>query len=140
MENKTADFFTVKTSPLFSTNYSKIKKQALLIIKDIESRTKRRPYIRSRYFHNQKVFTNLFLSHLFKKNYADRKRRLKFLPCAIELIEKSTIQPDIRRERITHDNLYRFYGKTKGNLKFAVQIKESSRNNKYLISVFPIKR
>lgn len=130
-------FFLVKSPPLYSTSYGRIKKQAFNFLKIINSKTKRRPYIKSKYFSNQKVFTNLFLNHLFKKNYADRKRRLKFLPCAIELIQETTFEPDIRKDFRARIKYYRFYGRIKENKKFVVQIKETSRGSKYFISVFP---
>lgn len=138
MKHPSINYFLVKTPPLYGNHYGRIKKQALATLKVIESKTKRRPYIRSKYFAKQKIFTNLFLSHLFDKNTVDRKRRLRFLPCAIELIEKSTYYPEINQNQNKKEQLYRFYGRTKDKQKFAIQIKETSRKNKYFMSVFPI--
>ncbi len=137
MKHPSIDYFPVKTPPLYGNHYGRIKKQAFTILRRIESKTKRRPYIRSKYFANQKIFTNLFLSHLFDKSIIDRKRRLRFLPCAVELIEKSTCCPVINQNQNKKEQLYRFYGRTKDKQNFAVQVKENSRENKYFMSVFP---
>lgn len=62
---------------------------------------------------------------------------MKFYKCALELLKKSKLEPDVVYEK--GDILYRFYGVTKNNEKFIVQIKKSSGENKYLMSVFPHK-
>ena len=64
---------------------------------------------------------------------------MKFFPCGIELIKKTTVEP------ITKENpnkigeiLHRFCGKTTDGEVFFVQIKEDKRSgHKWLISVFP---
>lgn len=62
---------------------------------------------------------------------------MKFYKCALELLRKSNLEPDIVYEKT--DVLYRFYGITKSNEKFIVQVKKSGKENKYLMSVFPHK-
>ncbi len=64
-----------------------IWKEARKIYKLLCSKTKRRPYVRSKYFDNQKIFIDHFWDHIQTKNWGDRMRRLKQYPCAIDLIE-----------------------------------------------------
>jgi len=133
-------YYLVKSKPIQGQHYSRVKKEALKQLQLIEKQTKRRPYIKSRYFSNQKIFTNLFLHHLFDKKPLDRKRRIKLLPCAIELIIKSHHQPITKMNpNRKREKLYRFLGKTHQDQKFAVQIKENQKGNKYFMSVFPLK-
>jgi len=108
--------------------------------KRIKSKTKRTPYIRSRYFKKEKIFLNIFWSHLFKKSERDRVRRLKFYDCALELLGNSVHNPITRENYKKKDELlHRFYGVTKSGEKFVVQIKENKRTKrKDLISIFPI--
>lgn len=88
------------------------------------------------YFGKEKIFLTQFWQHLEKKNFGDRKRRLKFYPCALELIQFSTIEPTSRKE--SGDNLYRFAGNSPNDELFYVQVREDSRSKeKHFISVFP---
>jgi hypothetical protein len=74
-----------------------------------------------------------------KFSLKEKIRRLKFFPCALELIEHSRLNP------VSKDNpnknselLHRFKGETKQKEAFFVQIKEDKRSGeKFLISVFP---
>lgn len=121
------------------TSFSEVRKQADKIFNLIRSKSKRTPYIRSKYFKSDKVFLNLFWAHIFDKNEGDRVRRLKFYDCVLDLIKNSTCNPN------TYDNFYKkdellhkFEGITKNNEKFIVQIKENKRSKrKYFISVYP---
>jgi hypothetical protein len=71
----------------------------------------------------------------------DRKRRLRYYPCALELVQNSLVTP----EKLLNPNgngnfVYRFFGRDKSSNKFVVQIYEDKRTgSKYLISVFPEK-
>ena len=96
------------------------------------------PYLRSKYFKNEKVFLTLFWSHLVQKRERDRVRRLKFFPCAMDLIIKSALNPETRENFQKKDELlHRFYGETKDGDKFVVQIKENKRSKrKGLISIY----
>ncbi|MFA5948632.1 MAG: hypothetical protein WC806_06770 [Candidatus Gracilibacteria bacterium] len=92
------------------------------------------------YFKKDKIFLDLFWSHIFEKNYWDQMRRMKFFPCAMELIQKSHFSP-ISKENPNKSSeiLHRFAGATKANELFFVQIKEDkSIGKKWLISAFPI--
>lgn len=133
--------YQTKTSKLTGTNFRQVHQKVLHIYDAIKKRTKRRVYIRSAYFRKGKVFLGLFWEHLYeKKHYKDQVRRMKYFPCAIELIRHSKIHPESkenpnRREEILH----RFAGVTKDGDIFFVQVKENKRNNqKYFMSVFPL--
>ena len=132
--------YITKASQLPGSDFREIHNQAFAVYKQIKQKTKRRVYVRSIYFNKEKIFLDLFWQHLFQKqNWRDRVRRLKFFPCALELLQYSRFDP------LTKDNpnrqsesLHRFFGITKNGDKFIVQIKEDKRNRqKFLISVFP---
>lgn len=99
--------FTTKSAPLPGTNYKEICKKAYILYNEIRRKTKRRPYIRSAYFNKDKIFLQLFWNHLREKSLRDRVRRLKYFPCAIELIrynrhEPKTIQTIERPSELLH--------------------------------------
>lgn len=132
--------YFVKSEKLSGTSYGDVYKKAFAIYKRIKARTKRRPYIRSAYFNKDKIFLGLFWSHLKDKHHRERTRRLKYFPCAIELIKNSRLDPTSKENlEKTSEILHRFRGITPEKEIFLVQIKENKRNNqKYLISVFPL--
>ena len=100
-------FFVVKSPPLSGTNYQEIYKSAKRIFKEKKSLSKRKWYVRSAYFKKQKIFFDYFWPHLMEKNLRDRARRLKFLPCGLELIEKSMCKPDeVKTTTQTKKELY----------------------------------
>jgi len=80
-------------------------------------------------------------SGLNQKPQRDRKRRLKYYKCAIDLLRNCTIEPDTRpNPNGRHEIVHRFAGKTCGGELFYVQVKQDKRtDNKYFISVFPPK-
>lgn len=66
-------------------------------------------------------------------------RRMKFLPCGIELIEKSRFEPTIKdNPNKPNEILHRFAGVSPNGQKFFVQIKADGKKNstKWLISIF----
>lgn len=130
--------FTVKTSKIGATRYADIIKKARLIYHKIEKRTKRRPYIRSAYFKKEKIFFDYFWAHLNQKLPSDRRRRLRYFPCAVELIENSRFEPFTELNRFKKsERLHRFTGLTKDDELFYVQIKEDLKTKqKFLMSVF----
>src|SRR5687767_1636804 len=75
------------------SNFTEVAPQARRILHALERRTKRQPYIRSKYFRGQKIFLSLFWPHLSQKPLPEQGRRLKFLPCAIELLQESRFAP-----------------------------------------------
>jgi len=126
--------------PLTGTNYKEISKKASRLYKQIQKKSKRRPYIRSAYFNKEKVFLGLFWSHLYQKNYWDQTRRMRFFECGLELITKSRFEPIFKENPNKKDEiLHRFSGITPNNEIFFVQIKEVKKNSqKWLISIFPV--
>lgn len=131
--------YKTKKQKIAGTNFKEVNKTAEIIFKQIKKRTKRTPYVRSKYFKNEKVFLNLFWSHLFEKHEKDRTRRLKFYDCALDLIRNSTYNPETRENFQKKDELlHRFHGVTKNKEEFVVQIKENKRTKrKDLISIYP---
>jgi len=133
--------FKTKVDVLPGTNYKEISKKAFALYNEIRRKTKRRPYVRSAYFNKEKIFLSLYWQHLFKKkNWRDIIRRMRYFGCAIELLEKSHCEPVLKYDQGNPgEMLYRFYGSTKSGELFCIQIKESrKRNQKFLISVFPV--
>lgn len=134
--------YRTKAKKLTGSNYSEIQRRAFTLYAQIAKRSKRRPYIRSAYFHKSKVFLGLFWHHLKDKfSNKERLRRLKFYACALELIKSSKFDP-VSKENVDKRSevLHRFTGITAEDEVFFVQIKENKMNDqKYLISVFPLK-
>ena len=133
--------FQTKSKKLTGSSFAEVNKQASDIYKIIKKKTKRRLYVRSAYFKKDKIFIEMFWSHLFdKQNWRDRTRRLKYFPCAIELIKNTRFEPESKENPNKRTEiLHRFAGITKDNDLFFVQIKENKKNGqKSLISVFPV--
>lgn len=134
--------YKTKTKPFSGTRYGDISPAAFRLYNQIKKRSKRRPYVRSAYFKKEKIFLELFWKHLLdKKNFQDKARRLKYFPCAIELIQKSNFEP-ISKENPNKKSeiLHRFYGLTVDNELFCIQIKEEKNKKnkqKFLMSTFP---
>lgn len=131
--------FRSKFNKLPGSNYKEVYKNARQVYSPIEKKTKRQPYLRSAYFKKQKVFFTYFWKHISDKQFRDRVRRLKYLACALELIENSKIPPTIKpNPNRKSELLYRFYGKTKDGDAFYVQIKEEIKKKRLnFISIFP---
>lgn len=129
----------IGASVLPGSNYVTVHSNAKLAYAVIKNRTKRKPYIRSKYFKKQKIFFEFFWAHLSQKSMKEKTKRLRLFACAIELIAKTKKEPTVKinRHRKT-EQLYRFYGLTKEKISFCVQIKENLiSKNKYFMSVFP---
>ena len=135
------NIYTVKASKFSGTSYSEIERQARKLHNTIAKQTKRNAYIRSTYFKKNKIFIKLFWEHLNQKPRKDRKRRLKYYACAIELLRHTPHTPETRQNPNGRNELvHRFAGITKEGEEFYVQVKENKANDdKYLISVFPPK-
>lgn len=133
-------YYQTKANIIPTTSYKTVEDVALKYFKEIKKRTKRTPYIRSIYFNKQKVFLNIFWSHLHEKHEKERTRRLKYFECALDLIKNSKITPSVKTNpNKQSESLYRFAGKTKGGNIFFVQIKENKKTKrKDLISIFPV--
>ncbi len=132
--------FKVKLKKLSGTEYGEVHPIAFGFYKTIKKRTRRKPYIRSKYFKKDKIFLEFFWQHFWQNsNWRDRTRRLKYFICAIELIEQSTYDPTSKQNPNRHNEiLHRFAGLTKDDEVFYVQIKEDKKTDqKWLMSVFP---
>lgn len=131
--------YQTKSSKLSGTSYSEIERKARKIHNAIAARTKRNPYVRSEYFKKDKIFIKLFWEHLNQKSRRDRKRRLKYYECAVELLRHTSFIPESKQNpNSSKEIVHRFAGITKDNEIFYVQVKEDKRSgNKYFISVFP---
>jgi hypothetical protein len=126
---------------LVGTDYSEVMSVARKEFNTIRKTTKRNPYVRSKYFKNDKVFLTIFWDHLAQKHRKNAFKRLKFYKAGLDLIRNTTYSPDVlvdsKRQGIV---LYRFYGKTKDNAEFCVQIKQDARSGrKDFMSVYDIK-
>lgn len=96
--------------------------------------------MRSKYFKKQKIFLGLFWQHLDDKvNRRDKIRRLKCLTCALDVIQNSFFEPEIRKNPNKNlELLYRFRGVTQKGELFVVQIKENIKTKeKFFISTYP---
>lgn len=133
------NIYKTNKNKLPGTSFSEVRKNADRIFDLIKHRTKRTPYVRSKYFRKEKIFLNIFWAHLFDKNAKDRTRRLRFFNCALDLMRNSSHNPNTADNFKKKDELlHRFYGITKNKEKFVVQIKENKRTRrKDLISIYP---
>ncbi|MDD5725953.1 MAG: hypothetical protein PHC53_00875 [Patescibacteria group bacterium] len=132
--------YKTKARKFSGSDFHEVNQKASSLYSTIKKRSKRRAYIRSAYFKKDKIFLDLFWSHLFEKqNWRDRVRRIKYFGCAIELINHSRFEPKSKENHNQPSEiLHRFYGITADDELFCAQIKEYKKNGqKFLISVFP---
>jgi hypothetical protein len=130
-------YFKIKTRPIPGTNLKEVTKKMMLAFHDIEKRTKRRPSIKCKVLGNDKIFIGEYIAHQGQKMRIDKLRRLKFFPCAIDLIKNTTEKPTEKVLR-SGEVLYRLYGIAGNGQKFIVQISQNPKTgNKRLMSSFP---
>lgn len=129
--------FPVKADKIMARGDKESVKKGQEYFKVIQRKSKRQAYIRSAYFEKQKIFFTYFWKHLYQKPPRIRRLRIKFLPCAIELIQKSRNEPIITQNPAKKSEIfYRFYGTTRHKEMFYVQIKENVRTGrKELMSI-----
>ncbi len=134
-----SQIYITKIKKYAGTNYGEVYAKAKFLYNSISSKSKRRPYIRSAFFRKEKIFLDLFWLHLAEKNKNDRLRRLRQYACAIDLIQKTRLKPDLQRNRErSNEILYRFYGRNGSEEDFIVQIRENIKTKeKNFMSVFP---
>lgn len=127
-----------KARLLAGTSYSEVVAIARREHKKIEKLTKRQPYVRSTYFNKDKVFISTFWTHIMQKNPKERTKRLKLYNAAIDLMRNSRCEPEtIFSQGDLSILLHRFYGVTKDNIEYCVQIKQHKRSGrKDFMSVF----
>jgi hypothetical protein len=130
--------YITKSVKITGSEYMDVERKARHSYQIIAKRTKRIPYVRSAYWHKDKIFLNLFWTHLNQKYRAERKRRLKYFDCGIELLRHSTIEPETRENpNGANELVHRFTGQTSDGKIFWVQVKENKRTGaKYLMSIF----
>lgn len=121
------DYYQTKVRRLSGITISETKRAAHVLYRQTVKSSRRRPYIRSAYFNKEKIFLDNFWPHINQKSHYEIPRRLRFLPCAIELIQFSRVKPLMTVDRHNpQDRLYRFKGlSVEGNI-FYVQIKEDT--------------
>ena len=135
-------YYQAKVGKLAGTDFREAHKNARKVYDEIRKKSKRKPHIRSKYFNKNKIFLDLFWSHLYeKRNLKDRLRRVRYYGVAIELMVNTLCKPESKENPNDRSEiLHRFTGKTKNGEIFYVQIKEEKRSgHKYFISVFPDK-
>ena len=130
-----------KHKKLPGTSYEELIKAARKIYHDIEKKTKRTPYVKTNkrsYFEGKKIFLNMFFVHLDQKSRIDRKRRLRYFACGLDLVQHTKYEPIIKKNPNTKsETLYRFAGVSAEGDLFYVQLKSNQRGNIYLMSVYP---
>ncbi len=67
------DIYKSSKQKIAGTSFSEINKTAKAIFNRVKARTRRTPYLRSRYFKKEKVFLNLFWNHLYKKKTTQQR-------------------------------------------------------------------
>ncbi|MFH1354254.1 MAG: hypothetical protein ABIH36_03105 [bacterium] len=125
--------------PFRGSSWNEIAPQARHLLRSVTRRTRRRSYIRSAYFRKDKIFLSFFWRHLSQKPYPEQLRRMRYLPCAIELIQRSRQHPTSKQNpNHADETLHRFAGITPNQQLFMVQIKEyKPTGRKELMSIFP---
>ncbi len=105
------EYYRCTSKLLPGHRYSDVMKIARRIFREIESKSKRRAYIRSTYFNGEKIFFENFWVHLRQKLFMERFRRLKYFECALELLKCSRVRPIIQLDNKNNNAvLYRFLG------------------------------
>jgi hypothetical protein len=129
-------YYQSRFARITGTNYTEVREKAWVLYRDIDVQTgNRNTYIRSAYFDKQKVFLKTFWNHIYDKFVSERKKRMPFYAAAVDLIKNTHIEPETRYE--IGEKYYRFYGITRDNARFVVQIKENKKGEKYHMSIFP---
>jgi len=131
--------YQAKSKKVAGTNLGEVYENASRIYREIASRTKRRPYIRSLYFNKEKVFFDYFWDHLRQKSPKVRFERLQYFRVACELLKNSRNKPIIKpNPNKPKETFYKFAGLTANKEIFFVQIKEKKgKKGKYFMSCFP---
>lgn len=105
------EYYQCKTKRLAGTSYKEVWKFAQGFFRPIKQKTKRKPYIRSRYFNKEKIFLDFYFIHLAQKREPDKVRRLKLFPAAMELTQNTRAKPEeMQNPSVAGEKLYRFFG------------------------------
>ncbi len=132
------DVFISKMTMLKGTSYKEVSVLARKYYNSIRTGTKRQPYVRSRFFHGDKVFIAVFWEHLAQKHQKERTRRLKFYVAALDLLRNTMTKPEVTASSAQHKySFYRFYGITRDGTRFCVQVRADEKTGrKDFMSVF----
>jgi len=127
-----------KKKKVSGTSYIEVKKNVRLIFREIESKTKRKPYIKSAYFNKEKIFFDYFWKHLNQKGPKERFKRLKYFSPALDVVKNTRNKPVSKDNPNKKDELlHRFAGLTADKELFYVQVKEEKKTGKkYFMSCF----
>lgn len=130
--------YKTKAHQLKATRYPDLIKEVRYIYHEIERRTRRKPYLRSAYFKREKIFFDYYWRHLDQKSPLERRKRLAYFKCGLELIAHSRFAPTTKpNPNRKNELLHHFGGVTPNNELFLVQIKEDLKtNHKYLMSIY----
>ena len=113
-----------------------VERKAKNYYNEIDKRTRhRQTFVRSAFFNKEKVFLKTFWDHIYSKTPKERERRLRYYICSIDLITNTKTNPT--EKQVGQDIFYRFYGLSKDNGNFIVQIRKNRKNQKFHMSVFP---
>lgn len=131
-----------KYARIAGTSYDEVIKNARREYRNIQARTKRQPYVRSKYFGGEKIFINIFFNHLVQKRKGEQIVRAKLFLPAVDLLRNNNIPSDTIFSKDDRNTIFhRFYGVTKDKVEFAVQVKQNKRTDrKDFMSVFPRKK
>lgn len=132
------NYYRSRYSLLPGSSYNEVVALARKEFNTIRRLTKRQPYVRSKYFKGDKVFMTIFWDHVMQKSRKEKTQRLKLYRAAVDLLRNTTQAPetiiDVAHEQVA---LMRFYGITKDNVEFCVQVKNELRSSrKDFMSVF----
>lgn len=131
--------YQCKAKPFSGHRFVDIIPQARKLLRTLQKQTKRRVYIRAVYFHKDKIFFDFFWQHMQTKSAVDRARRLKYLPCALELLRNSRCDPisfmdEYQSGIIKHE----FKGNSPDGMNFSVIVQEDRKTNKkQLLTLYP---
>lgn len=131
--------YRCKAAPLRGHRFVDIMPQVRKEFRTLQKRTKRRPHVRSDYFKKNKIFFDYFWQHMQRKSVVDRARRLKYFPCALEVLRKSRHNPttfvDINQPDIIK---HEFVAIAPDGVRFSVIIQEDRKTDKkQLLSLYP---
>lgn len=136
------EYYQTRAAKITGSNFNEMRKKAERLFDEIKRKSKRKPCVHSAYFNKSKIFIDYFWNHLYaKQNRRDRIRRIQFYAAAIELLQKSRINPESKENPNNRNEiLHRFMGKSREGIEFIIQIKEYKKSGqKHLISIFPEK-
>jgi hypothetical protein len=133
----TSKYFKSKIPHIAGSNYKDVLSDARKIYGGYTKRTKRNPYVRSKYFDGDKIFLNVFWTHIMQKRINERTKRLKLYPCALDLLENTRLAPTQKiNPNDASEMLYRFYGVSDIGVQFYIQVKEVLKTgNKFFMSI-----